>query len=113
MAGTSGPLQAQRLAPEAGDVDRGVLVAVVFRAAVAANPLPDVEILLALWPRQGLAARAGLRGVGFVHLGEGHSCVIAFVPEEAPQHGQARVVRRLAVAGDDLPCTGDVAHEDR
>ena len=45
-AGASRPLQAQRLAPEAGNVNRGVLVAVVFSAL--ATPAADIVSMLML-----------------------------------------------------------------
>jgi hypothetical protein len=42
--GASQSLQTERLASEAGNVDGGVTVAVVDRPAVAADPLPYVQI---------------------------------------------------------------------
>ena len=75
------PGRARRLTSETGDVPRGVLVAVVFRPAIAARPPPDAETSKSAGAGEAAAGRAGPGRVGFVHLGVGHPCVIAFVTD--------------------------------
>src|ERR1700757_3904767 len=51
------------------------------RAAVATDPLPDPKTLSTFWAADHTAIGTGLGCVAFVHLCEGHPCVIAFISE--------------------------------
>jgi hypothetical protein len=96
-------LQTKRLAPETGNVQRSVPIAVVNRATVAAHPLPDRKTLSTVWAAERIAPRTGLRCIGLIHLCKSNSCVIAFVVKEVAQHRPAYIYGRLAGARCDLP----------
>jgi len=80
------PRWARRLTPETGNVQRGVLVAVMVRATFATGPSPDRKPNSPLRTAVAAADRTGLRGIGFINLGVGYPCVIAFVSEVVAQH---------------------------
>src|SRR3982074_2181431 len=105
--------ETKRLAPEACNVDGGVAVTVVNRAALAAHPLPDCQTFVAFRAVDAQAGRADLGGEFLVDLGEDYPCVIAFILEEVSQHRPAYVARGLAAPGTDLPGRGDVTDEHR
>lgn len=93
------PRWARRLTPETGNVQRGVLVAVMVRATFATRPSPDRKPNSTLRTAEAAADRTTLRGIGFINLGVGYPCVIAFVSEVVAQHRPSRVENALRHSG--------------
>ncbi len=92
-------LQTGRLVSETGDVQRSILVAVMFRAALAAHPSPDRKSLSTFWAAEASALRTGLRCIGFIDLDIRYPCGIAFIPEVVPQHRPSSIENALCHRG--------------
>jgi len=60
-------LQTQRLAPETGNGQSGVLITVVNRTTVG-PPLPDRKTFPTVQAAEGIAPGTGLRWIGLLHL---------------------------------------------
>lgn len=93
------PGRARRLTSETGNISRGVLVAVMFRATLAARPSPDRKPCATLWAADAATGRAGLSCIGFIDFGVGYPCVIAFVSEVVAQHRPSGVEHALCHTG--------------
>lgn len=99
--------------PAVADVDRGVDVAVVLRAAARALPVPNGQALAAGGAGPGAAGAAVLGGVALVDRLEPHACVIALVLQHGPKRAPPRVQHGLGHAGLGERARIDVTHEDR